>query len=176
VDVIASYLSQLQDAHVPVLWRPYHEMNGVWFWWCDQKGENGFKKLWIMMYDYMVNHHHLNNLIWVWDTNAPRSNPGDEAFAYSDFWPGAAYVDVLAADIYHKKADQGADDQKNYEDLVMLAAGQAGRDGRGRGASRARSSWPASQNGRGSCPGRRSAPWRGTTRQSSGRSTPIRGR
>jgi len=124
VDVIAGYLGQLQDAKVPVLWRPYHEMNGVWFWWCDQKGDEGFRRLWVMMYDYMVNHHHLNNLIWVWDTNAPRSNPGDEAFPYSEFWPGAGYVDVLAADIYHKRQDQGADEQKNYDDLVALAAGK----------------------------------------------------
>ena len=31
VDVMAGYLGQLRDALVPVLWRPYHEMNGVWF-------------------------------------------------------------------------------------------------------------------------------------------------
>jgi mannan endo-1,4-beta-mannosidase len=123
-DVIAGYLAQLRDARVPVLWRPYHEMNGVWFWWCDQKGDEGFRRLWIMMYEYFVNRHHLNNLIWVWDTNAPRSNPGDEAFAYADFWPGSQYVDVLAADIYHKKADQGADEDTNYRDLVKLADGK----------------------------------------------------
>ena len=33
VDTIAVYLKKLQDAHVPILWRPYHEMNGDWFWW-----------------------------------------------------------------------------------------------------------------------------------------------
>ena len=33
VDAVAVFLKQLQDAHVPVLWRPYHEMNGDWFWW-----------------------------------------------------------------------------------------------------------------------------------------------
>lgn len=33
VDVIAWFLKQLRDAAVPVLWRPYHEMNGAWFWW-----------------------------------------------------------------------------------------------------------------------------------------------
>jgi mannan endo-1,4-beta-mannosidase len=33
VDVIALFLKQLRDASVPVLWRPYHEMNGDWFWW-----------------------------------------------------------------------------------------------------------------------------------------------
>ena len=38
VDTVAGYLAQLRDAGVPVLWRPYHEMNGVWFWWGDKRG------------------------------------------------------------------------------------------------------------------------------------------
>lgn len=118
-DLIAGYLKQLRDAHVPVLWRPYHEMNGVWFWWCDKKGESGFKKLWIMMYDYFVNYHKLNNLIWVWDTNAPRNIPGDEAFAYVDFWPGSEYVDILAADVYRRDWKQS-----HYDDLLKLANGK----------------------------------------------------
>ncbi|HXK58997.1 MAG TPA: glycosyl hydrolase [Acidobacteriota bacterium] len=118
-DVIAGYLKQLQDAKVPVLWRPYHEMNGVWFWWCNQKGEQGFKKLWIMMYDYYVNHHKLNNLIWVWNTNAPRNRPNDEAYAYEDFWPGIEYVDVLAADVYRRDWKQS-----HHDDLLKLAQGK----------------------------------------------------
>jgi hypothetical protein len=32
VDAVAGYLKQLQEARVPVLWRPDHEMNGDWFW------------------------------------------------------------------------------------------------------------------------------------------------
>jgi mannan endo-1,4-beta-mannosidase len=51
VDKIASYLKQLQDAAVPVLWRPYHEMNGVWFWWGNRKGKDGIARLWKMMYE-----------------------------------------------------------------------------------------------------------------------------
>ena len=118
-DTVAVYLKQLGDAGVPVLWRPYHEMNGVWFWWGNHRGENGFKKLWIMMYDYYVNHHRLNNLIWVWDANAPRSVPGDEAYPYEEFWPGLEYVDVLAADVYR-------DDwkQTHHDDLMKLAGGK----------------------------------------------------
>jgi len=118
-DSIAFYLKQLRDAGVPVLWRPYHEMNGVWFWWGNHKGENGFRKLWIMMYDYFVNHHKLNNLIWVWNANAPRDIPGDEAYAYEDFWPGSEYVDVLAVDV-------NRDDwkQSHYDDLVKLGGGK----------------------------------------------------
>jgi mannan endo-1,4-beta-mannosidase len=42
MDTVIPYLRQLQEAHVPVLWRPYHEMNGAWFWWGNHPGENGF--------------------------------------------------------------------------------------------------------------------------------------
>ena len=31
VDSIATFLKVLKDKHIPVLWRPYHEMNGEWF-------------------------------------------------------------------------------------------------------------------------------------------------
>jgi mannan endo-1,4-beta-mannosidase len=118
-DTIAGYLKQLQEANVPILWRPYHEMNGVWFWWCNKPGESGFKKLWIMMYAYFVNHHQLNNLVWVWNTNAPRDRPGDEAGSYDNFWPGSAYVDVLAADVYRRDWKQS-----HHDDLLNLAKGK----------------------------------------------------
>jgi len=110
-DKIAGYLKQLQEDDIPVLWRPYHEMNGVWFWWCNQKGDQGFKRLWIMMYDYFTNYHKLNNLIWVWNTNAPRDIPNDEAWPYELFYPGDQYVDILAADVYRKDYKQSHHDQ-----------------------------------------------------------------
>ncbi len=119
VDNIAGYLKQLQEANVPVLWRPYHEMNGVWFWWCNHKGEDGFSRLWHMMFEYFTEHHKLNNLIWVWNTNAPRDIPGDEAFDYELFYPGDDYVDVLAADVYRKDYKQS-----HHDDLRELAKGK----------------------------------------------------
>jgi mannan endo-1,4-beta-mannosidase len=119
VDTIASYLKQLQDAHVPVLWRPYHEMNGVWFWWGNRPGKNGVQKLWKMMYDRFVNYHHLNNLLWVWGANGPRDIPLDEAYSYKGFYPGANYVDILGADIYHSDYEQ-----KDYNELLKLANGK----------------------------------------------------
>lgn len=119
VDQIASYLKQLQDAHVPVLWRPYHEMNGVWFWWGNRPGENGVTKLWKMMYNRFINYHHLNNLLWVWGANGPRDIPKDEAYAYKDFYPGANYVDILGTDIYHFDYEQ-----KDYNELLALAKGK----------------------------------------------------
>jgi mannan endo-1,4-beta-mannosidase len=119
IDVIAGYLKQLRDAGVPVLWRPYHEMNGVWFWWGNKKGENGIAKLWKMMYDRYTNYHHLNNLIWVLGANGLRDIPFDEAYDYKDYYPGAGYVDVLGADVYHFDYEQ-----KDYNELLKLANGK----------------------------------------------------
>lgn len=119
IDVVASYLKQLQQAGVPVLWRPYHEMNGVWFWWGNRPGKNGVIRLWKMMYNRYVNYHHLNNLLWVWGANGPRDIPLDEAYAYKDFYPGAKYVDVLGADVYHSDYEQ-----KDYNELLKLARGK----------------------------------------------------
>ena len=118
-DNVAKYLKQLRDLHIPVLWRPFHEMNGVWFWWCRHPGENGFAKLWKMIYDYFTNHHKLNNLLWVWNANAPRQILGDEAYDYRDYFPGIDYVDVLAADAYHNDYKQS-----HHDDLLKLAGGK----------------------------------------------------
>lgn len=117
--MVAGYLKQLRDAHVPVLWRPYHEMNGVWFWWGNKKGNDGIIKLWKMMYDRYTNYHHLNNLIWVWGPNGLRDLPLDEAYDYKDFYPGADYVDILGADIYHFDYEQ-----RDYNDLLKVANGK----------------------------------------------------
>ena len=119
VDSIAIYLKKLKDAKVPVLWRPYHEMNGIWFWWGDKKGEDGFVKLWKMMYDRFVNYHNLDNLIWVWNANAPRERKNDEAYDYELFFPGIEYVDVLAADVYHNDYKQS-----HHDDLLKLGKGK----------------------------------------------------
>ncbi len=119
IDVVAGYLKQLDSAHIPILWRPYHEMNGVWFWWGNRPGKDGIQKLWKMMYDRYTNHFHLNNLIWVWGANGPRDIPGDEAYAYKDFYPGNDYVDLLGADVYHLDYEQ-----KDYNELLELGKGK----------------------------------------------------
>ena len=100
VDVVAWFLKQLQYANVPVLWRPYHEMNGDWFWWGKKKGEDGYKKLWRMMYDRFVNFHGLNNLIWVFNTNEFKDN----------------VEDIIATDVYTEGFNQ-----VNYDQMIELA-------------------------------------------------------
>ena len=119
IDLRAEFLKKFRDAGIPVLWRPYHEMNGMWFWYGNRQGENGIIKLWRIMYDRYTNLHGLNNLLWVWNANAPRDWKDDEAYPYELFYPGEEYVDVLAADIY--KADYK---QSHHDQLVELGKGK----------------------------------------------------
>lgn len=112
IDEIAVYLEQLQEAGVPVLWRPYHEMNGAWFWWGEK---NNFVKLWDIMYSRLTRTHGLNNLLWVWNPNAPNES-SDE---YDPYFPGIDKVDVLAADIYNNDFRQSY-----YDKLLRLAQGK----------------------------------------------------
>lgn len=119
IDSVAFWLKKLQAQNVPVLWRPYHEMNGTWFWWCDKKGENGIQTLWKLMFDRFVNYHKLNNVIWVWNANGPRDWEDDVAYAYHYYFPGLEYVDILATDIY-----KGDYKQSHHDDLLDLAKGK----------------------------------------------------
>jgi mannan endo-1,4-beta-mannosidase len=115
VDTVAAYLKELQDAHVPVLWRPLHEMNGSWFWWGGRTGQYSTAALYRQLFDRLVNHHHLNNLVWVWSVDRP-SKPGME---HEKYFPGSEYVDVLALDVY------GSDfAQSYYDSLVSLSKGK----------------------------------------------------
>ena len=135
VDAIVPYLKQLQDAHVPVLWRPFHEMNGQWFWWGGRpktlfepdayqmkggermglmnSGDYSTAALYKMMFDRLVNHHKLKNLIWVWNVDRPEGT----TLPFNECWPGPEYVDVVSFDCYRVFK------QSYYDDLLKLDSG-----------------------------------------------------
>ena len=75
MDVMAGILRQFCEKQIPILWRPFHEGDGNWFWW-GAKGAEPLKKLWRMMYERYTTVHKLNNLIWVWNSPAPECYPG----------------------------------------------------------------------------------------------------
>lgn len=115
VDVVAWFLKQLRTAGVPVLWRPYHEMNGEWFWWGKKPGPDGYKKLYRMLFDRFVHFHGLNNLLWVYNANEVRGGVDP----YEAYYPGDDVVDILATDVY-----QGGFAEHDYKQLLALAKGK----------------------------------------------------
>ncbi|MBQ8931647.1 MAG: beta-mannanase [Ruminiclostridium sp.] len=84
---IAKQLKCLEEAGVPVLWRPLHEASGGWFWW-GAKGSDAYKKLWVYLYEELTYKYGCNNLIWVFNGQK------------DDWYPGDEYVDIVGEDIY----------------------------------------------------------------------------
>ena len=106
LDQVCGYLKKMQDAGIPVIWRPFHEAAGntptggdAWFWW-GAMGADVYKKLWQWTYNYMVTIKGLNNLIWVWT-----SQTNDEAW-----YPGDEYVDIIGRDSYGAGKEQLKDE------------------------------------------------------------------
>jgi mannan endo-1,4-beta-mannosidase len=112
MDNIAGFLKQLQEKNVPIILRPFHEMNGGWFWWCNH-GE-GTKKLWQLMFTHFTQTHKLNNIIWCYSPNINMSYTEDYAYNY----PGHEYVDILAHDIYENYGHSYG--EKQYKELLEV--------------------------------------------------------
>lgn len=88
---VAGLLAVLRDKQIPVLWRPFHEFSGDWFWW-GKHGADAFKALWKLMHDYYTRTLRLNNLVWVLGWAGQNVDAA--------YYPGREYVDVAGADIY----------------------------------------------------------------------------
>jgi mannan endo-1,4-beta-mannosidase len=91
LNVLAAGLQELKAAGVVVLWRPFHEMNGGWFWWGGQPPAK-FVRVWQQMFDYFTRTKGLDNLLWVYSPNH-----GEHT---ADYYAGDAYVDLIGLDAY----------------------------------------------------------------------------
>ena len=103
---LAAELKKLQDAGVPVIFRPFHEAegnpshtddpidgSGAWFWW-SKEGAEVYNKLWAFLQDTLTNEYGLHNLIWE-----------QNLYAWSDYsakwYSGDDRVDIVGFDKYN---------------------------------------------------------------------------
>ncbi|MEO9893856.1 glycosyl hydrolase [Aurantibacter sp.] len=107
LDKVAGALQELRDANVTVIWRPFHEMNGNFFWWGiddyanKQTNESDFKALWIDMYNTLKWDYGLDNLIWTYAVV-----PSETWYAnVTAYYPGSDYVDLVGMDYYGLQPD-----------------------------------------------------------------------
>ena len=98
LNIIAEYAKGLVDENgdsIPVLFRPFHECDGGWFWWGNASTDDEtYKAMFRYMEDYL-NEQGVNNFIYVYSPGGPVDSD-----TYLDRYPGDDYVDVLAFDYY----------------------------------------------------------------------------
>ncbi len=105
LDLIADYVSQVEG---PVLFRPFHENTGSWFWWgkafCDAQT---YKSVFKYTVEYLRDQRGIHNLLYLY-------GPGSEASTaaeYGERYPGDEYVDLVGFDTYDNNP---APDQEGY--------------------------------------------------------------
>lgn len=106
---LAAGLRELKTAGVVVLWRPFHEMNGGWFWWGD-RDPAAFIRVWRHMFDTFSRTEGLDHLLWVY---GPNHGP-----KITDFYPGDDYVDLTGLDAYTDFVDR--EHVKGYQEMIAL--------------------------------------------------------
>lgn len=103
LDVVAGFLSlcSVDDVMIPIIFRPFHEHNGNWFWW--GKGlctEQEYIQLWQFTVDYLKNTKKLHHLIYAFSPDRSRIDLAQARQSYLYAYPGDDYVDVFGLDNY----------------------------------------------------------------------------
>lgn len=103
LDRFAKFVSDLQGGFwtwlgwghdVPIIFRPYHEMTGRWFWWGATTPET-YKRLFRFTVEYLRDEKGLDNLLYAYSTDVFESREH-----YLEHYPGDEYVDVVGFDDY----------------------------------------------------------------------------
>ncbi len=104
---VAVYLKTLKGANgeaIPVIFRPFHEHTGSWFWWGrNHCSPEEYKQMWRYTVDYLRKRKKVHNLLYAYSTD--RFSSREE---YLERYPGDDYVDIVGFDIYHRPASDTA--------------------------------------------------------------------
>ena len=99
LDAFAEFFKQI--APMPVIFRPFHEHNGDWFWWGKtHASEADYIALWRFTEDYLRDVKGVHNLIYAYSPDRSRIDLSRGKTDYLYGYPGDAYVDVLGLDDY----------------------------------------------------------------------------
>lgn len=85
-----------QGESIPVIFRPFHEHTGDWFWWGKAHCSiNEYKELWQFTVEFLRDSLHIHNVIYAYSPD--RFSSREE---YLERYPGDGYIDILGFDDY----------------------------------------------------------------------------
>lgn len=108
IDRAARFISSLKDSEgnsIPVIFRPWHENSGSWFWWgAGNSTPEQYIALWHLTrerFDSLG----IDNVVWAYSPDKDLTRE-----QYFSTYPGDEYVDILGTDIYHFGGEAGVND------------------------------------------------------------------
>ena len=113
LDKVASVFLNLKGSKgelIPIIFRPFHEFDGSWFWWgANFCTPEEYKTAYKFTVDYLKNTKGVHNVLYAFSPD----NSYSTAESYLSRYPGDAYVDVLGMDNYGDFNNQGLTGAKN---------------------------------------------------------------
>ena len=107
LDKLASVISNFKDNNnklIPIIFRPFHEFDGSWFWWgASYCSPDEYKSVFQFTVDYLKNTKNIHNILYSFSPDNSYAN----AASYLSRYPGDSYVDVLGMDNYGDFNNQG---------------------------------------------------------------------
>ncbi len=101
LDLIADFASQcidLEGDRIPMIFRPFHEDTGNWFWWGkDNLSDEKYVQLFRYTIDYLRNEKGIKNFLYAYSPNGQFKKVSEIEARY----PGDDYIDIVGMDVYH---------------------------------------------------------------------------
>jgi mannan endo-1,4-beta-mannosidase len=99
LDNLADYILSIRGPHdelIPIIFRPFHENNGNWFWWgASSCTPEQYKALWRFTIAYLRDQRHVHSLLYAYSPDRFWGYNG-----YLERYPGNEWVDILGHDNY----------------------------------------------------------------------------
>ena len=121
---VADFLAELKTADgqkVPIIFRPWHENTGSWFWWGERLcTADEYKGLWNLLQDYL-NGRGFDNLLWAY---SPGMAPNLDEAKYLERYPGDDRISLVGIDGYQWESKENfvAQLDNNLAMLTKFAA------------------------------------------------------
>lgn len=123
---VATFINSLTDSagnKIGVVFRPWHEHTGAWFWWGEKQcTPEQYKALWQKTRE-IFDREGVDNVLWAYSPDRVTS-----VEQYLERYPGDEYVDIMGADVYHYGADRGVETYNKAVDATLGAATEAARE------------------------------------------------
>lgn len=100
LDKVADVLNNLKDDNgtlIPVIFRPFHEFDGSWFWWgADYATPDQYKQAYQFLVTYLRDTKGVHNVLYAYSPD----NSYTTETQYLQRYPGDGFVDLLGMDNY----------------------------------------------------------------------------